>query len=157
MSSSILSTYSFSIILDEQIGLKQSILGTITGAVIFGPIAGIVTNLAVPIVCGIIGGYISAIYFKNIFKKLNNAQIKDSLGLFNIGLIIPFLATFVITPIVLAFYYYLESQLPTLGNIVISSKNVLGWILMYIGISIGIGFGAGLITSLILKCDGIHI
>jgi len=50
-----------------------------------------------------------------------------------------------------SFYYY--GITPTLfGGTSISSQGEVGWVLIYVGISVGIGLISGMITSTVIRC-----
>jgi hypothetical protein len=158
LSASIIFNYAFSVLLNprHKIGIRGSIVGTLTGAIMYGPVAGTSTNIGAAIAVGLIAGLVSAFFYEKIYPKLNGSLIRDPFGLVNIW-IVAFLGTFVVAPIVLSTYQYYSVDLPTLypqntsaGNF-ISKKDVAGWALVYVGVSVGIGLGAGVVLGLMLK------
>jgi ammonium transporter Rh len=114
LSASVIATYIFSILLSEtrRIGIRESILGTIMGAIMYGPVAGTCTNIGAAIACGIFAGFLSAIFYQKVYPKINEVAVRDSLGLLNIW-VVSFLATFVISPIVIRTYYNYTVNLTT--------------------------------------------
>jgi hypothetical protein len=104
LSASVISTYSFSILFDEKIGIREAILGTLTGAVMYGSVAGTCINISAAISVGIFSGLISALFYSKIYVKINKDHIYDSMGgllMFGVSL----LGTFFIAPIVLKTYW----------------------------------------------------
>lgn len=141
----------------NKIGIRGSLLGTITGAIMYGSVAGTSINIGAAIAVGIIAGSLSAFFYQKVYPKMNGESIRDSLGL-AIVWVVAFLGTFVIAPIVLKTYYNYSVDLATLypqnsptGSFFISSKDVAGWSLVYVGISVGIGLLAGILIGLLLK------
>lgn len=116
----------------------------------YGPIAGTVISTGAPIAVGVIAGFFSCLYFKVLFKRINQNRIHDSLGLFSF-VFVAFLGTFVIAPIVLKTYYNYGVSLVTLGGTIVNADSS-GWILIYVGISVGIGLAGGLILGALMKC-----
>lgn len=119
----------------------------------YGCIAGTCPNISAGIASGLFAGFISAF----IASKLVN-NINDSFGgktLMNAAT----WASFFIAPIVIIAFYNNDVNLSTLWGstvsnqvAVISNKGIAGWILAYVGISIGIGLVCGFISGLLLRC-----
>lgn len=159
LSASVIANYAISVLLNHKakLGIRGSLVGTITGAIIYGPVAGTCINIGAAIACGLIAGSISAFFFEKIFPSLNGNTIKDSFGLVGV-LIVSFLGTFVISPTVLKTYYNYDVDLPTLHPdntfstaYAITNKNIAGWVLVYVGVSAGIGLVSGLVIGLLVK------
>jgi len=151
LSASVIFTYTWSILFssnNDKIGLMESIIGTIMGAVLYGPVAGTCINIGASIAIGLLAGFLSSLFYRKVFKSINLNGIRDSFGLIGI-FIISFIATFFISPIVLKTYYNYDVILPTLNG-TITNVDAAGWVLVYVGISIGIGLTTGLIAGLIL-------
>lgn len=126
------------------------------GAVIYGPVAGTCTNIGAAIATGIIAGLFSALFFHKVYSKINENGYRDSFGIVLIFLI-SFFGTFVISPIVIKTYYNYNVDLTTLETSVFDSEgssiniNAAGWVLVYVGVSVGIGCSAGLVTGFVLR------
>jgi hypothetical protein len=150
LSASVISTYSFSILLgkDFKIGIREAILGTIAGGIMYGPVAGTTVNISAPICLGIVAGFISAVYFCVIFPRINKSKIYDSMGLFGNGLIVAFLGTFVLAPIIIRALYNGETKMQTLDGGSTLTGGAAGFVLIYVGISVGIGLASGLFVGL---------
>jgi hypothetical protein len=159
LSASVIANYAGSVLLNHKakLGIRGSLVGTITGAIIYGPVAGTCINIGAAIACGLIAGFVSAVFFEKIFPLVNGSTVKDSFGLIGV-LLVSFLGTFVVSPTVLKTYYNYSVDLQTLhpSNVVSSAYTVtnidsVGWVLVYVGVSAGIGLIAGLIVGLIMK------
>ena len=123
----------------------------------FGPVAGTCSNIGAAIACGLFAGFLSAGFYHKIFPKLNKNGICDAFGL-NLILIVSFMGTFVISPIVIRTYYNYSVVLQTLASVnsptgkIITNVDAAGWSLVYVGIAVGLGLACGLVVGLLLKC-----
>ena len=65
MSASIIFNYAFSILFspNSKIGIRGSLVGTITGAIMYGSVAGTSINIGAAIAVGLVAGFISALFF----------------------------------------------------------------------------------------------
>lgn len=73
LSASVIFTYAFSVLFNSQgkIGIRGSIIGTLTGAIIYGPVAGTCINIGAAIASGLFAGIFSALFFEKIYSKVN--------------------------------------------------------------------------------------
>jgi len=118
----------------------------------FGPVASFANNIGISIAVGIGSGLISVIYRSRILPSLNKRHIYDSLGLFGPILMVSILGTIVVAPIVIFCNYYYELVPNGFDGVKIDNSGVAGWVLIYAGISAGIGLISGMINSTILRC-----
>lgn len=65
MSASIIFNYAFSILLNSsgKISLRGSLLGTISGAIMYGSVAATSINIGAAIAVGLLAGFFSALYY----------------------------------------------------------------------------------------------
>lgn len=138
--------------MNKRPSLTHIFSGSISGAILFGSVASFTTNIAAPIAVGIASGFFSALYNKILFKKVNKNQLYDSLGIFGPIFFSSILSTVLLSPIVIkSFTDYSLLPLPLEGS-VISSSSQSGWMLIYFGISSGMGLLTGMIISTIMRC-----
>jgi hypothetical protein len=142
---------------NRKIDVKDCVFGTITGGISFGAVAGTAVNIGAAIASGLFAGLFSSLAYRLIYKRINLNKLYDSYGVINI-LMVSFFGTFAITPVILIAYYNLNwilttlqvSNFDTVGLPLINSS-IVGWVLIYVGISIGIGLVGGLMTGLFLR------
>lgn len=125
----------------------------IGGAIIAGPVAGTLDNIGSFMALGTFAGIISAIYFGKVHPKINRHTIFDTYGAIYIALI-SFLGTMFISPIVIIGMVRNDVNSNLLMNVLIPDSASAGWVLVYVGISVGIALVGGLFVGLILKCFG---
>jgi len=157
MSSSVISSSALAVLFKGKTGVWEVILGIICGGIVFGPIAGTAVNIGATITCGIISGLIVSIYSWKLHSKINSRWLNDSYGATGV-LIVSFVSTFAISPIILIAYYIRTWILPTLEvsnfdtkGLPLINGSIAGWVLIYVGVSIGVGVGSALITGLVFR------
>lgn len=159
MSASIIFNYAFSTFFNahSKFGIRGSLVGTISGAIMYGSVAGTCINIGAAIAVGLFAGFLSALFFEKIYPTLNRNHVTDTFGITFI-LIVSFLGTFFIAPTVIKTYYNYSVNLPTLNATnsattinYISNLDAAGWALVYVGISMAIGLAGGLIVGLVAK------
>lgn len=154
LSSSLISTIGFSIVFGKKkkIDFSDLYLGSISGAIMFGPVASFVTNISAPIAVGIFSGLVSVFYRQKMMKKLNKKHIYDSLGLFGSVGIVSMFGVIAVSPLVIHTYYFNDVRSTPMGSISVKSPSEAPFIVIFAGISAGIGLVSGMINSTILRC-----
>ena len=105
MSASVIFYYAISVLIGKKkrLEIRGSMIGTLVGAIIYGPIAGTCENIGASIAVGLFAGIISAFFFEKLYPRINKRGIRDSFG----GLLvltISLIGSFVIAPIVMISY-----------------------------------------------------
>lgn len=125
-------------------------IGTITGAIIYGSIAQICTNIGAALAAGVFAGLFSSFFYHKIYTNLNRRRAIDSLGAMLIA-IVSLIGTFGVAPLVIYSYYYYNIALRTLDFTKITNSSQVGYILQYVGITVAIAAVSGLVIGLFLK------
>ncbi len=123
----------------------------IGGAILSGPFAGTLDNIGSYMALGFVAALINVVYYTKIYPKINSLVMFDVNGIVYI-LIISFLATFIISPLVIRGMYTKDVNSVALNNVQIDSAQVPGYLLAYVGITVAIALISGAITGGILKC-----
>ena len=127
------------------------VFGIIGGAILAGPVAGTLSNIGSFMALGFFAALINVFYYSVIYPKINSKTFIDVNGIVYI-LIISLLATFFINPLVLIGMQRNSVNSVMLNNVAITTSNIAGYVLGYVGISIAIALVGGLVTGGILKC-----
>ena len=71
LSASVILTYTLCVLLNEKVGVREGIIGTLSGGIIYGTVACTNVNISLAIVSGVVGGVLSVIAFKFIYLRVN--------------------------------------------------------------------------------------
>jgi hypothetical protein len=160
LTGSVIGTYIGSAIFGRgRVGVKEALVGTITGGVIMGHAAPALDDIGITIMIGVISGFISGLYMKFFDRLLvNRTYIRDSMGLFGPFLMSAIGGSMVVAPSVLTYFYNRNKLSPGLYYLSLPSANLYdfhlaGWQLVYVGVSAGIGLGAGIFSGLLSLLD----
>jgi hypothetical protein len=103
LTGSVIGTYAGSALVGRgKVGVKEALIGTITGGVIMGDAAPILNNIGLAIMIGLIGGLISGLYMRLVHPIINRKNVIDAMGLFGPFLISALLGSFVVTPSIIS-------------------------------------------------------
>lgn len=103
LSASVLFSYAFSIIYNSKITVRDSVFGVIGGGVLYGCVAGLVTNIGAAIACGLAAGFFSATFYRFIYPQINRKRTIDNYGI-SLTLFISIVGTVVVPPIAIRIY-----------------------------------------------------
>ncbi len=105
MSASVICTYIFSALFGKgKVGIKEALIGTISGGIAISAIAGIITNIGACIAIGAFSGLVSGFWMSVIHPRINSNKTYDSLGLFGPILFNAIIGSMAVAPIVVAAY-----------------------------------------------------
>lgn len=152
LSSSTVCAYAFSILFSKKPKLSFIICSSISGAVIFGSVASFASNIAIPIAVGIGSAFISVFWMSKVTKMMNNSHIFDAIGLFGSFFVVGLFGTLLVAPIVIKSFQVYGLSNGALNNLAISSSSEASWVLIYVGISSGIGLICGMINATLMRC-----
>jgi ammonia channel protein AmtB len=152
LSSSTVSTFAFSYLFQGKPSILDFLTGSISGAILFGSVASFTTNIAAPIAIGIFAAFVSTYYRAHIMKQINKKKVYDMLGLFGPFVLTALIGVIVLSPIVLRSFFNFSLISPPLHGQPITSSNETAFVLIYAGISVGIGLITGMIISTMVRC-----
>ena len=133
-----------------RVGYKEALVGTICGGIAMSGAAPLIDNIGLQITVGFTAGFLAGIYMRTIHVSLNKNYIKDAMGLFGPFMFTALLASMVLVPASLTYYFNNDRTLPTLTNPEPNvPKDLIGWQLVYVGITFGIGIAGGLVAVLL--------
>lgn len=157
LSAAVITTYSTSIIFNSanrKIKISDAFIGTISGGIIFGPVASYATSLAVPIALGFSAGLVTSFYRSVVMPRINHLLIYDTMGLFGGILFNSILGTVVAAPVVcIAFVNFSLPSPAWNATDRITNYAEAGFLLVYVGVSAGIGLFGGLTASFFMRCS----
>lgn len=133
-------------------GYKEVLVSTVCGGVVMGSAAPLIANIGILIMIGVVTGIFCGIYMRVIHVKVNNKNVTDTLGLFGPFFISAIFGSFIVTPCILAAYYNRGQGFAFDSGVPIPLA-VMGYQLVYLGLSAGIGLAGGLLTSIFSICD----
>lgn len=85
-------------------------------------------------------------------KSLNKQRVRDLLGLFGPFLMVALLSVIALAPIVIRSYWNNSIVTSPMNKTSISSLGEAGWVIIYAGISAGIGLATGMFISTVIRC-----
>ena len=135
-----------------RVGFKECIVGTITGGVVMSASAPLVFSVGIMILIGLVTGFLSGIYMRTINRKINKNNVNDSMGLFGPFLMSSVGGSLLILPCMMVFYEFKGQTLPGGFNAPSITRDLVGWQLVYVGISAGIGLGSGILAGIVSFC-----
>jgi hypothetical protein len=124
ISSSVLGTYLGSLIVGGgRVGVKETIVGVISGGVIMGSVAPIFINIGLTLFLGFLAGFINGVIYKLFYSLINKVIIYDYMGLL-IPLLINSLLGSIFIPIAVFLTYSIQkASIPGLTTTPSSSSS----------------------------------
>lgn len=87
-----------------KIGVRESLVGVLSGTVMIGAVASYINNIGGCIAVGAAAGFISGLWLRVVHPKINADSKIDQLGLIGPVLINGFIGSFIVAPIVFGAY-----------------------------------------------------
>ena len=150
-------TYIFSALFGGgKVGVRQSIVGVLSGGVMVSAVAASLNNIGANIAIGAFAGLVSGFWLRVITPRLNARGSFDNLGLLGAVVLNATIGQFALAPALYRIYYNLEYNLQGLGtgglNIDISDSKSYTYQLSYFAISAGIAICTAVIASILTCC-----
>ena len=159
LASSVVCSYIFSALFNKgSVGIREAMLGTITGGVLVGCVSAFPYNLTIALAIGAISGLITAFWLSFIHPKINSTRIFDSHGILGTFWIASIFGGVIFAPSLIQVYvnYGFGSQYYGVDLFVDTAYNfaqeAAGFQLVYAGIAAGVGAAFGLGTGIVMVC-----
>jgi hypothetical protein len=105
LTASVIMTYASSAMFGGfKIGVRESLVGVLSGTVMIGAVASYINNIGGCIAVGAAAGFISGLWLRVVHPKINANSKIDQLGLIGPVLINGFIGSFFVAPIVFGAY-----------------------------------------------------
>lgn len=130
--------------------MSDLIGSTISGAIMYGPVAGFTQNLAIPIILGIASGTLSTIYKNKVLPIVNKRYLLDSMGFLGPFFVIPILGNFLVTPVIVRIYSSATLLTTQLSNNPITSS-VSAFMIVFFVVSAIVGMICGMMISWVMR------
>lgn len=141
-SASIISSVAISCIFKGVVTFHHINMSIISGAIQISIIATFIKTPYVAMLAGVLGGILTSILSLYFLNKINNKYFRDSKGLIVIYLVNVLVCSFFVCPIVLKAY----------ENDAKAHIYNEGYHMIYTSISLGIGFGFGILAGFLRSC-----
>ena len=154
LTASVISTYIFSAIFGKlKVGVRESLLGVISGGVTIGVVGGTINNIGACIAIGAFAGLLSSLYYRLIHAKSLFVQTIDHLGIIGPILLCSVFGGLGLAPILYAAYKNLGTSTSTLiGMANINDNNFINYQLVNIGVAAGTAIFTGLLSAIFPYC-----
>jgi hypothetical protein len=146
MAASVICTYASSLSFGKgTTGLRESVVGTISGGFSIAAVAGVQPKIGACIAVGAFSGLLSGFWLRKVHPLINKTRQLDSLGLFGPIFVNSLLGGVVVSPLTAFLLGENGTLMPPSG---MSSSTMALYSLSYAGIAIGSGLFSGLLASL---------
>lgn len=146
MTASVICTYASSLVFGKgKTGLRESVLGTVSGGFSIAAVAGVQPRIGACIAVGACSGLLSGFWLRKVHPLINKSCQLDSLGLFGPIFVNSLLGGVVVSP--LTAFLLGENGTLIVPNGMSTSTMAL-YSLSYAGIAVGSGVLSGLLASL---------
>lgn len=147
LTASVICTYISSLIFGNfKIGVRESLVGVLSGGAMIGVVAGTINNIGACIAIGAFAGIVSGFWLRVVHPRINSIKSVDHLGIFGPILVCSVLGGLVLSPAMYQSYIDLNTVSSGL-NAKISSSDYMSYQLAYIGIAAGTAIVAGLLAG----------
>lgn len=131
-----------------KIGMRESLMGVLSGGVIIASVAGCIDNLGACIALGAFAGVISGFWLRIVHPRINAKKIYDQIGIFGPIALNALIGGVVVAPLMFQVYYWLRIVPSTMVNLITANDSMI-YQLVCAGIVIGMGLAIGLISGFI--------
>lgn len=152
LTASVICTYISSAIFGRgKIGVRESLIGVLSGGVTIAVVAGTINNIGACIAIGAFSGFFSGFWLRIIHPRLNSTSSVDHLGIFGPVLLCSIFGGLVLAPALYQSYSTLGT-LPSSMDSQVFDTNVMNYQLVNIGIAAGTALCTAIIAGLLSFC-----
>ena len=149
LTSSVVMTYCFSAIFGNyKVGIRESIVGILGGVAMIASVASYINNIGVCLLVGMISGFISGLWMRKIYPRINKERSYDQFGLIGVVLVNSFIGCLILAPVVFGVYKN-RGLTPQELNIAITTNRSSIYYLTIFGITLGISILTGLLAGIL--------
>jgi hypothetical protein len=131
-----------------KVGVRESLIGVLSGGVTIGVVAGSINNIGACIAIGAFSGFISGFWLRIVHPRLNLTRSFDHLGILGPILICSILGGLVVSPAM--YKSFMNIGINSSGlNGQVTDKSLISYQLAFIGIAAGTAIITGLICGLL--------
>lgn len=150
LTASVICTYISAAIFGKlKIGVRQSLIGILSGGVMVSVVSGTISNIGACIAVGAIAGFISGFWLEIVHPRLNKNFSYDHMGIFGPILICSILGGVALAPITYKAFMNHDLSLNVLSNILVTNYRTASYQLANIAIATGAGAAAGFLAGLL--------
>lgn len=149
LTASVICTYISSAIFGKlKVGVRESLVGVLSGGVTIAVVAGAINNIGACIAIGAFSGFVSGFWLRIVHPRLNLTRSVDHLGILGPILVCAILGGLGLSPALYQSYKKLSITASGLGE-QITDTALMSYQLAYIGIAAGTAIVTGLIAGFI--------
>lgn len=149
LTASVICTYISSAIFGKlKIGVRESLVGVLSGGVMIGVVGGTINNIGACIAIGAFAGFFSGFWLRIVYPRMNK---HDHMGIFGPILCCSIIGGLVVAPSLYKIYIN-RGTLPSTMTAVISTTRFISYQLAFIGIAAGTAICTGLLAGLLSLC-----
>jgi len=153
LTASVIVTYISSTIFGKlKIGVRESLIGVLSGGVTISVVSGVINNIGACIAIGAFSGVVSGFWLEVVHPRINRNATLDHMGIFGPILICSVLGGLGLSPALYQSFMDLSLNQNNLGNILVTDSQIMKYQLVYIGIAAGSGLVFGWIAGLLSIC-----
>lgn len=152
LTASVICTYISSAIFGKlKIGVRESLVGVLSGGVMIGVVGGTINNIGACIAIGAFAGFLSGFWLRVVYPRMNSLRSHDHMGIYGPILCCSIIGGLVVAPALYKVYYDRGTLPGSLGT-VISTKRFISYQLAFIGIAAGTAICTGILAGLVSLC-----
>jgi hypothetical protein len=152
LTASVICTYISSAIFGSlRIGVRESLVGVLSGGVMIGVVGGTINNIGACIAIGSFAGFLSGFWLRVVYPRMNSLKSHDHMGIFGPILCCSIIGGLVLSPALYKVFYDRGTHPGSLSS-TITTTRFISYQLAFIGIAAGTAICTGILAGLISLC-----